>query len=176
MPRTLSEEEKDELRQSFSQPGFSVEAAVVKLMRKGFEEATARILIAAEFREYKKNLFHKTVKKNDQEEVKKVISIVIIMVSMIGPVFNIKSLLWYMVAIVIAGAAGFWGYKPKPVAGLLGSIVVAVVYPFAYAAYFSGRTSYITIEMIIPMIMAVVPAVIVYFIISAIVYTNTENY
>ena len=175
MPRTLSEEEKDELRLSFSQPGFSLEAAIIKLMGNGFEEATARTLITTEFREYKKNLFHKIVRKKEHEEAKNFLSIVIVMVSIIGPIFSIKPLLWYVVAIIVAGLAGFWAYKPKPIAGLLGSIIMPVVYPFTHAAYFSGRTSYFNIEMIIPMIMAVVPAVIVYFIVSAIVYTNTKT-
>ena len=81
-------------------------------MRKGFEEATAKNLIAAEFREYKKNLFYKTVKKNDQEEVKKVITIVIVMVAMIGPVFNIKSALWYIIPIIFYFISGCSSWHP----------------------------------------------------------------
>lgn len=175
MQRTLSQEEKDEIRLSASQHRFSMEAAVTKLMRNGFDEATAKFLIIAELQEYKKDLFHQIVREKEQEEARKFLSIVVGMVSIIGPICSIESPLWYIAAVVIAGVAGFWAHKRKPVAGLLASIIGPIVYPLAHAVYFSGRTSYFRIEMVIPIIMTAVPAVIMYFIISAIVYPNIKT-
>lgn len=175
MNSTLSQIQKDEIRQSFLQPTFSLEAEIEKLMTAGYEEAKAKLLIIAEFKEYKKEMFQKKVKRNDQEEIKKVVTFVVIMISLVGPIFDIVSPLWYIVAVVIAGIAGYWGYKPKPIAGLLGCMIVPIAFPFAYMFYFTGRTSFIKIEMVIPLLMAIVPGVLVYFIISKTVYSNLEN-
>jgi hypothetical protein len=175
MHSTLSQTQKDEIRQSFLQQNFSLEAEIEKLVDAGYEEDKAKLLIIAEIKEYKKEIFQKKVNRNDQEEIKKVITFVVIMVSLIGPIFDIVSPLWYIAAVVITGIAGYIGYKPKPIAGLLGCMIVPIIFPFAYSFYFSGRTSYIKIEMVIPLIMAIVPGVLLYFIISKTVYSNLEN-
>jgi hypothetical protein len=175
MNSTLSQTQKDEIRQSFLQQTFSLEAEIEKLVAAGYEEAIAKLLIIAELKEYKKEMFQKKVKRNDQEEIKKVITFVVIMISLAGPIFDIISPLWYIVAVVITGIAGYWGYKPKPIAGLLGCMIVPIAFPFTYMFYFTGRTSFIKIEMVIPLVMAIVPAVLVYFIVSKILYPNTEN-
>jgi hypothetical protein len=175
MSRTLSQTQKDELRQSFLQHNFSLDAAIEKLVNAGYDEANAKLLIVAEFKEFKKEMFQKKVKGNDQEEIKKVVTFVVIMVSLVGPIFDIVSPLWYIAAVVITGIAGYIGYKPKPIAGLLGCMIVTIAFPFCYMFYFTGRTSYIKIEMVIPLVMAIVPAVLLYFIVSKILYPNTEN-
>jgi hypothetical protein len=175
MNSTLSQKQKDEIRQSFLQQTFSLEAEIEKLVGAGYDEDKAKLLIIAEIKQYKKEMFQKTVKRNDHEEIKKVVTFVVIMISLVGPIFDIVSPLWYIVAVVIAGIAGYWGYKPKPIAGLVGCMIVPIIFPFAYIFYFSGRTSFIKIEMIIPLVMAIVPGVLVYFILSKTVYSNLEN-
>lgn len=175
MHSTLSPQLKAQLRQSFTQVGFSTDVAIAKLVSNGYDETTAKNLIITEFKAYKQELFQQADRRNKSEEAKKVVPIVVIMISIIGPVFEITSTIWYICAIAIAGIAGYWGYKPRPIAGLLGCMVVPLVLPFAYNFYFTGRTSYIKIEMLIPMLIAAAPAAIVYFIISKTVYANVEN-
>ena len=175
MNRTLSQQQKDDLRQSFRQPGFSAEAAILKLVNEGYDVNEAKVLIIAEFKEYKKELFERAQKRNDSEEARKLLFVAVFMLSIIGPVFDITSPIWYMVAFVASGFAGYYAYKEKPIAGITGSIIFAILFPFTYHFYFAGRSSYIRIEMLIPIFMAIAPAFIIYFIISKTVYANVEN-
>ena len=126
--------------------------------------------------EIRNELFQKKLKDNNQEDVQKVISIAIIMIAMIGPVFDIRSPIWYMLAFAGCGIAGYFAYKTKPIAGVIGAIIVPVILPFSYNWYFTGRTRYIKIELLIPLLMAIIPAFLVYYIISKTVYANRENY
>jgi hypothetical protein len=174
MNRTLSQQQIDDLRQSFRQPAFSVEAAILKLVNEGYDIAEAKALIVAEFKEYKKELFKRAQKRNDSEEVRKILFVAVFMLSIIGPVFDITSPLWYVAAFVASGIAGYYAYKEKPIAGITGSVLFAILFPFTYHFYFAGRSSYIRIEMLIPIFMAIIPAFIIYFIISKTVYANVE--
>lgn len=126
--------------------------------------------------EIRNELFQKKLKDNNQEDVQKVISVAIIMIAMIGPVFDIRSPIWYMLAFAACGIAGYFAYKTKPIAGVIGGIIVPVILPFSYNWYFTGRTRYIKIELLIPLLMAIIPAFLVYYIISKTVYANRENY
>jgi hypothetical protein len=175
MNRTLSQQQKDDLRLSFTQGNFSAEAAIIKMMNEGYEPDVAKALIVAEFKEFMKEVFNRVVKRSNNEETQKVLTIGIMMISLIGPLFDITSPLWYLVAIAASGIAGYFAFKTKPIAGVLGSIIMPVVFPFVYNFYFAGRTSYIKIEMLIPIIISVLPAFLVYYIISKTVYANVEN-
>jgi hypothetical protein len=175
MNRILTQQQKADLRQSFSQPGFSAEAAILKLVNEGYDVAEAKALIVAEFKEYKKELFEKAQKRNDSEEARKILFVAVFMLSIIGPVFDITSPLWYVAAFVASGVAGYYAYKEKPIAGIAGSILFAILFPFTYHFYFAGRSSYIRIEMLVPIFMAITPAFIIYFIISKTVYANIET-
>ncbi|OQP44731.1 hypothetical protein A4H97_10230 [Niastella yeongjuensis] len=173
--RTLTPQQKDELRQSFTQGGFSAEAAILKLVAEGYEPEEAKALIVAEFKEYKTEVFNRVVNRNNSEEARKGLTILIMMISVIGPLFDITSPLWYIVAIAASGITGYFAFKTKPIAGVLGSIIMPIVFPFAYNFYFSGRTSFIRIEMLIPIFIAAVPAFIIYYIISKTVYAKVED-
>ena len=175
MNRTLTQQQKNELRQSFAQDNFSAQAAIIKLMAEGFELEEAKILITAELRKYKQELFNKADKRNSSEESRQLVFIGIIMISTVGPVFNITSPIWYIVAIALCGLLGYLAAKTRPIAGILGAVVMSVVLPFADNFYFEGRTSYIKIELAIPMIIAAVPAFLVYYFISKTVYAHIEN-
>lgn len=175
MNRTLSQQQKDDLRQSFTQGNFSAEVAILKLVAEGYEPQEAKALIVAEFKEYKKEVFNRVVKRDNNEEARKGVTIGIMMISLIGPLFDITSPIWYMVAIAASGIAGYFAFKTKPIAGVLGSIIMPIVFPFVYNFYFAGRTSYIRIEMLIPIIISALPAFLVYYILSKTVYANVEN-
>ena len=175
MNRTLSQQQKDEIRQSITQGNFSAQAAIIKLVAEGYELDEAKALIIAEIKAYKKAMFDKVDKRNKGEETQKFLIIAIVVISMIGPVANITSPLWYIAAIALAGVAGYFAFKDKPIAGVLGGVIMPVVLPFVYNFYFTGRTTYIQIEMAIPILIAALPAYLVFLIISKTVYANVEN-
>jgi hypothetical protein len=175
MSRTLSQQQKDDLRRSFTQGNFTAEAAILKLVNEGYEPDVAKALIVAEFKEYKKEVFNRVVKRSNNDDLQKVLTVGIMMISMVGPLFDITSPLWYIVSIAASGIAGYFAFKTKPIAGVLGSIIMPVVFPFVYNFYFGGRTSFIRIEMVIPILISALPAFLVYYAISKTVYANVEN-
>ncbi len=175
MSRTLTQQQKDDLRQSFSNNNFKAETAIAKLMAQGYELEEATALIKAEFRQYKQELFDKVDKRNSNEDGRQFIFIGLVMISMVGPIFEITSPIWYIIAIALCGLLGYLGAKTKPVAGVLGAVVMSVVLPFVHNFYFTGRTTYIKIELVIPIVIAALPAFLIYYIISKTVYAHVDN-
>ncbi len=175
MNRTLSPQQKDDLRLSFTQGKFSAEAAIIKLVNEGYEPDVAKALIVAEFKKYKKEVFNRVIKRSNNEETQKVLVIAIMLISSFGPVFEVTSPLWLSVAMAASGIAGYFSFKTKPIAGVLASIIMPVVFPIVYNFYFAGRTSYIKIEVLIPIIISALPALLIYYTISKTVYANVEN-
>lgn len=172
MHDSLTQEQKDSIRAALSNSTFSPELEIGKLMAIGFEPKTAKALVIAEIKAYKKEMFDIAVNQDKQAEVTKLMFVLIFVIALIGPMFSISSPLWYLVAIIGSGIAGYFGYREKPIAGIVGAIIATIVFPFAYTYYFEGRSSYIKIEMAIPMILSAIPAVIAYYIISWIAYRN----
>ena len=115
MSKFLTEDERDILRLSFTTAGFSMEDAIEKLKGKGLSDEEARLLIIAEYKAYKKELFERALKRDDSHEMAKVMFVVVVLISVIGPVFGIESPLWYLVAGSLCGIAGYVAYKDKPV-------------------------------------------------------------
>jgi hypothetical protein len=175
MNNILTFQHKEDMRLALSQHTFSLETFVAKLVAEGYDKTDAYRLVAAEFKEYKTELFAQKMKENESEEAKKIAYGVIFVVSVIGPVFHFTSGLWYTLSFLIAGAAGYYGYKSKPIAGIGGAIVLSMAFPFAYHIYFAGRRTFINIELLIPMIMAAVPAFIIFLILSKGLYSDDDN-
>jgi mannose/fructose/N-acetylgalactosamine-specific phosphotransferase system component IID len=175
MNNTLTQEQKDELRRSFKDPDFSAEDAIKKLMAHGFSHAVARGFILTEVRARKQELFEEAMKGKKVDEVRGFAFVAVVMVSLLSTLFGIHSIFWHVVITGIAGIAGFFAFQNKPIAGVLSFIVFAIIFPFAFDFYFSGRTSFIKIEMFIPMLMAAAPAAIFYYALSLTVYANTED-
>lgn len=151
---------KEQAIEQFTIEGWTIEAA-----SQCVEELTAQ---------YKRELFEKAMDRNNDEEMQKVIFIGVLMISIIGPVFEIKSPLWYIVVLLACAGGGYYGFKKKPIAGIVGCVLFAILFPLAYQQYFAHKTSYIRIEMLIPMAMAVIPAFVVYFILKRVFYRDVE--
>ncbi len=171
---SLTQDQKDAMRSGMADNTFSPQLEIAKLMALGFEPETAKELVIAEIKAYKKELFDIAIRQDKQAETTKIMFVLIFVIAMIGPLFNVQSPLWYIIAIMGSGVAGYFGYREKPIAGIVGAIIATIVFPFAYAYYFEGRSSYIKIEMAIPMILSAIPAVIVYYSISWIAYPNRD--
>lgn len=175
MNTTLTPKLQDELRLSFEQVAFSIEAAVAKLKLYGYEESTARDLIDTEYRAFKQELFERIEQRRKIQEYQKFASIAIVIISIIGPIMAIDSMAWYVCAAGLAGIAGYFGFQTRPIAGIVGAIAFTILFPMTHAFYFEGRHRFIRIELVIPMLLAAVPALILYFILSRTVYAHTDD-
>jgi len=175
MEPPLPHQQLNEIRQDLSSGTFLYESAIQKLMQTGLDEESARNLLLNLVKERRKELFEQKLQKQDAEGAREVCFIITVMTAIVGPVFNVASALWYMVAMLIAGVAGYYGFKDKPVAGIIGSILLVIILPFTYQYYFSGRSSYIRIEFLIPLFLALVPAAVAAFLISLIFYPERKN-
>lgn len=175
MPNALTQEQKDFIRARLSNNTFDPKLEILKLIELGFDPQTAKDLVISEIKAYKKELFDTVVKQKNQDELRNIMFVLIFVIALIGPMFHIQSPLWYIIALIGSGTAGFFGWRSKPIAGVIGAIVATIVFPFAYNAYFEGRSTIIKIEIAVPMILSAIPAVIVYFIISRIGYPNNHQ-
>lgn len=172
MEAVLSTEQINVIRDSIARGNFTNERHVRILTENGFSKETAEQLVAAEVKAYREELFQEKVTVQDNEETQKVADMAIIMVALVGPVFGVTSVLWYLVALAAAGTAGYFGHRSKPVAGVTGALILVLLLPFTYHFYFSGRKSFIGIEMAIPMLMAAVPAYLALYITSKVLYED----
>lgn len=145
-------------------------------MHAGLDEERARNLLLTLTKEHRKELFQQKLQKQNAEGVREVTFIITLMAAAVGPIFSVKSAVWYIVAILIGGIAGYYGFKNKPAAGIIGSILLVVLFPFTYEYYFSGRSSYIKIEFLIPIFLALIPAAIAAFFISLVFYPERKNH
>jgi hypothetical protein len=174
MEAVLSTDQVNVIRESIARGNFSTERHVRMLVEKGFSKEIAEQLVAGEVKAYREELFQEKITVQDDQEVQKITDLAAIMVALAGPVFEVRSVLWYLVAAVLAGSAGYFGHRSKPVAGITGAVLLVLLFPFTYSFYFSGRSSYLRIELIIPMLMALVPAYVAFFIISKVCYSKYE--
>lgn len=170
----LTEAQRETVREAFQTQSVSVEQLILQLVADGHSPEDARALLIAEAKEYKKEMVAAVLDEQKQNERRKGMFIVIFLIALIGPVFHIQSILWYLVAATGAGIAGYFGFKNKPAAGIVAAVLATWIFPYAYSMYFEGRSSFIRIEMIIPMAMAAIPAIGVYYLISAIAYRDNE--
>lgn len=174
MEAVLSTDQANVIRESIARGNFSTERHVRTLVEKGFSQDIAEKLVADEVKAYREELFQEKVTVQDDQEVQKISELAAVMVAVAGPVFEVRSMLWYLVAAALAGSAGYFGHRSKPVAGITGGVLLVLLFPFTYSFYFSGRSSYLRIELIIPMLMALVPAYVALFIISKVFYSEYE--
>lgn len=175
MNTTLTPQLQDELRLSFEQVAFSVEAAVAKLKRYGYEEATAREIIDTEYRAFKQELFEQIEHRRKIKVYRDAACIVIAIIAVIGPVAGISSMAWYVCAAGMAAIAGYFGFESRPIAGVLGAIAFTILLPMTHDFYFEGRHRFMRIELLLPMLFAAIPAAILYFILARTVYAHVDD-
>jgi hypothetical protein len=147
----LNETQKERIQNAIKSGGFNLEPEIETLINQGFSKETALLKIKEEIDLHKQMLFEQALKSESQEDIQKSIFMGITLTAMIGPIFDITSSIWYIATIFIAGGLGYWGYKDKPIAGIVGAICLALTLPYFYNWYISGRTSIIKIELLIPM-------------------------
>ena len=166
MEKNLSNQQVHELEQSYVNGTLSSGHEINKLVEAGFERANAEQLVLEVIKRQRQKLFKERLHKKQHEEAMQVAAMITIMVSAVGPVFDVSSPLWYITALIIAGCAGYFGYKDKPLAGIIPAAALVILFPIAYYFYFSGRSSYINIEMLLPLLFSAIPAWLISWLIS----------
>jgi hypothetical protein len=152
-----------------------VEQIIANLTNSGIDDETAKSMVLTVIKDYKNELFQAKKEEAKADQSFEVAFMVVFVTALIGPIFDIVSAEWYLCTLLIAGVAGYFGMRNKPVAGVLSAITYVIAFPFAYTQYFANRTSFIKIEMVIPMLMAAVPALVIGLLISFVFYRNSED-
>ncbi len=166
----MSSQETLEVRESLLSGEISIDQAIKKLTDSGIESEAARQLVSELIRQQKRVIFDQTVERKNAEELRGIAMFATMIITLIGPVFEIRSTAWYMIAILSVAIAGYFGYKDRPIAGIAAFVCFAVVFPFSYSNYFASRESFIRIEMLIPVILAALPSLILLYLLSKAIY------
>jgi len=168
----LSEEQIESIRLSFISGHFSKQTEIQKLVTAGFtqEEATTHVEQIAD--KTRKKLFEEKMKAQKNGESQQVAMAGVIVLGLIGPLFAIENIFWYVLSTIAAGGIGFWSYKNTPIAGMIGCALAVLLMPFTCSWYISNRDTILRIELLIPVALAALPAYIVGLIISKIAYTK----
>jgi hypothetical protein len=171
----LTQEQVDRIVQSYTSGHFYFEAEVATLVDAGYDPETAKQQVTEVVRQARQQLVKARLKADSGSEARNAATLVTMMVAIGGPIFETTSAVWYFIAIAIAAACGYFGFKDRPAAGIVGCILMVLILPFTYNLYFKDRTSFIRIEMVIPILMAALPSWIVYLIIDKIAYNNAND-
>jgi hypothetical protein len=147
---TLNETQKARIQKALKSGNFNSEKEIETLINEGFPKEQAALKVDEEIDLHKQVLFEEILKSKQNEEHQEFAFMGVAMVAMVGPLFGISSSIWYIASIFIAAGLGYWAYKNKPIAGVIGAICLALTLPFFYNWYTSGRSSIIKIELLIP--------------------------
>jgi hypothetical protein len=171
---TLSKNQIEAIQQAYLNGQFFPDYEVQRLVDAGISKDTATREVEAAVQLIRAALFQKTQKQVKDADKQEGLFIIVILINIFGPVFNMDSILWYAFAVIVSAVVGYFAYKEKPIAGVISAIIFSIIFPMAYVYYFSGRSTIINLEIAIPMLMAAVPAFIVYLLIAKSVYSNKE--
>lgn len=175
MEKKLSHQQIEEIKKAYLKDNLSIENQIVKLIIAGYDENTAERLINEVVKDYKRELFKNAQEESKDNEIKKITTPIIILATILGPVINIVSSEWYIFATIIASIAGYYDLKKQPIAGVIRSVVLVILFPLAFKLYISKRNSYITIELLIPFFISLLIAYLFQIIISRIFYSNDND-
>ncbi len=87
----------------------------------------------------------------------------------------VENLYIKLFVVILSGIAGYYFFKDKPVSGVVGAVLFSILFPFAHAYYFSGRSRFIRIELVIPLLIAGMPAILTSLFINSILYGNRDE-
>ena len=163
-----------EIKESFLIGSLSTEELIHQLHDAGMDADAIKQWLADLTRQHKRELFNKAVQRDNNNEIRGVVLFITLMITIIGPVFEIRSPFWYIIALLAVGFAGYYGFKNKPIAGIAGTVSFGLLFPLAYSQYFANKTSYIRIEMLFPIAMAAIPAFLLLFILSKTIYRGQD--
>lgn len=170
MKKELTYQQIKEIKEAYLKDNLSVENQIIKLIVAGYDEYTAEELINKVIKEYKKELVEAAQEESENKENQKITGSIIFVVAILGPVLSIKGYEWYILATIVAGVAGYFDLKKQPIAGLVRSIVLVILFPLAFELYINTRSSYYVVELLIPFFICFLISYLFQLIISKIFY------
>jgi len=166
---TLTQQQVDGIVAAYESGNFSYPTEVLRLISAGYSQQEAEQQVTEVVKQLRQQIFNARKNAGKKADGKKASFYIILMVASIAPVFDVTSVTWLAIAVVIAIAAAYWGNKDRPAGAIAAAIVMVLLFPVTYSVYMKGRTSYIRIEMLLPLLMAAVPAGIAYVLFNAII-------
>lgn len=170
MKKELSYQQIKEIKEAYLKDNLSVENQIIKLIVAGYDENTAEELVNEVVKEYKRELVDVAQDESSEKENQKITGSIIFMAAILGPVFGIKGFEWYVLAAIVAGVAGYFDLIKQPVAGVVRSIVLVVLFPLAFELYINKRSSYYTVELLIPFFICFLIAYLFQLLVSKMFY------
>lgn len=162
------------LLNSIKSKTFDADVEIEYLCNNGYSREDAQLLITKQILTLREAALEKGKQAEGEFEEQKAAIILTIIISIIGPIFEITSPIYYLIVILVAGALGYWGYKRTPIAGVVGCVLAVILMPIFFMMYISGRTSIVKIELLIPILLASVPSFLVSMGLAKLLYPNKE--
>jgi hypothetical protein len=148
MNKELTYQQRKNIQKACLKDKISIEKQIVELILAGFDELTAEHLVNKVIKEYKQELFEEAQQKEINKEHENISYYVIVFATALGPLFGIQNIVWYLLAATVAGVAGNYGFKDKPLAGIVGAIVPVILFPLIFKIYLGGKSNFIVIDVI----------------------------
>lgn len=170
----LSFKQKEDIKSQIKSGNFSENELIKSVMAFGFNEPSAISFVSKIIKDLKEELYYKLKEEKELEEKGNIAITVTITTSLLVAVMGRSNSGLIILSITVACLAGFLGFPRKPLAGLAGCLVGAVLMPIVTAYYLKGRNSFFTLEMIIPIAISFGPAFLIKYLISKLMY-NDDN-
>ncbi|RZL54735.1 MAG: hypothetical protein EOO93_19810 [Pedobacter sp.] len=172
MQHRLSKEQAERIRIKYSLGILQLDEEVKTLVNDGFDEKIAKQLVTACISEYRKLLFENRIETEKKNDLHNIMISAIIFLSIIGPIFGIRSGFWYFFATITAGVLGYYGFKHK-VGGVVVGVMMVLLTLITISYYLADRRSYINIELLIPVAITMILTFLIYWLLAKIFPTNT---
>ncbi|MES1181522.1 MAG: hypothetical protein ABUL44_01880, partial [Flavobacterium sp.] len=131
----LTENQKIRILTNVESGYFNLDSEIEVLVKEGFSKEEAAISINELTETYQQIQFNRKVKEAKREDHRNVAFVILFLLGLVGPVLNIDSMAWYATSCIIAAATGYWAYKEMPLAGVIGSVILVILFPITYRWY-----------------------------------------
>jgi len=175
MEKELSYQQIKEIKEAYLKDNLSVENQIIKLIVAGYDESTAEKLINKVISDYKRELLEAAQEESENKQNEKITGSIIFGAAVLGPVLNIEAYEWYVLAAIIAGFAGYFDLKKQPIAGVVRSVVLVILFPVGFHFYIAQRSSYFTVELLIPFLVCFLIAYVFQLVIGKIFYPDYDD-
>lgn len=174
MKDTLTFTQIRELKEKMQKGTFTLGHEIFMLVELGFERRKAKELLLLVMKSYKEDLFYKIKEEKEIEEKGNIAFGAIVMLSIFISILGNNSGFLIVFSIIAACFAGLFGFPNKPIAGLFGCVIGAILMPIITAFYLKGRESFLNIELLIPIILSFGPALLIKYLISKMMYSDED--
>jgi hypothetical protein len=174
MKDSLTFSQIKELKDKMQKGTFVLGHEIFLLVDLGFERSKAEELLSKVMKSHKEDLFYKIKEEREIEEKGNIAFVVIVMFSSFVSILGNNSGFLIFLSIIAACFAGFLGFPNKPIAGLMGCVIGAILMPILTGYYLKGRDSFFSIELLIPIIFSFGPGFLVKMLVSKLMYSEED--